>query len=199
MYTRNRSRTFYQTNAGSRIIHDMWTLLSTFALADPGAIDTIRARWTSVQARIERNDAAVLSVDWNAEDLSWPAVGTYDQRLRAWYVKREESPYPDLLVKIVAERRNAARTERHTYLYDDAGKLVFVLAENPEHPTVRAYWSDKLLRVQLDDAIHDAPVKQHAALAASLAQEGAQVFQVAKALLGAPVSLSSLENAAQEL
>ena len=167
----------------------MFLLLSA-ALAGP--VDTIRAEWKAFEAAIATGGVPSLTVDWNATDTSWPAVGTYDLALTAWCVAEGERPYPDTVRKIRTARQNGARSESHTFLYDASGALRFAMAEAPQTPALRAYWdAGEVVRVQVGEKVSSTVADPRIA---RLRAEGEQVFRVASGLVAKPPSVLVLEE-----
>lgn len=175
----------------------MLTVLLYLSPSFASPVDTIRQAWSDSHRRIESGDTTVLTIDWNAENASWAAVGTYERSLTAWYATREEQPYPDTVLRIRTERRTAARRETHTFLYTADGSPRFALAEQPGDPEalLRVYWEGKtLVRLQRGERVVKTPTPADEQLASRLYAEGMANHRIAKGLIDKPPPVEVLET-----
>lgn len=163
------------------------------AFANP--VTPIREAWTAAEARIAAGDATTLTIDWNAKDTSWAAIGNYARTLTAWYVTTGENAYPDTVLKIHTRRQTSARQESHTFLYAPNGTLRFAMAENPDHPTLRAYWDGTtLVRVQVGESVRPKPSTQEQKQVETLRGEGENTLRMARSLIEKPPPVEVLEQ-----
>ncbi len=151
-----------------------WSLL---AAAEPSALDAIRGRWTQVQGLREEGALYAFELNANPADRPWAAVGTYSHVTTCHRSVREEGPYPDpepILVTVHVSV--SAHDEARTFLYSDAGALLFAHATSNDNPSWRVYWADQaVLRVQHADAVVTSVRASEAA--SSLQAQGKAVFE----------------------
>ena len=155
-----------------------WPLI---AVADPSAVDSIRARWKQVQGLRQGEELYALELNANPEDRQWAAVGTYNQ-VTTCYRVIGESPYPDPEPILVTVRQMvSSHAGDRTFLYTDAGALVFAHATSDENPSWRVYWSDKkVVRIQHGDAVVTGEGASKAA--AGLRLHGEAMYETCRAM-----------------
>ncbi len=105
-------------------------------------VQYIRDIYEQTNEEIERGDLYRTTVDINADELSYPAVGTYHPVLDFYFGYSEENPYPDNLRKAILVVDRAAYHEYSEFLYDGYNNLIFVyVTGSPEMPEMRFYYS----------------------------------------------------------
>jgi hypothetical protein len=143
-------------------------VLASFAFAAAGQTDRRVERIREVAREADRLVAAadgegdtasvfVTELLVNRNDAPYPAVGTFGVKLRFYYTygDRERNPYPDRLVKAIAETRRAARVEKAEFLFDSAGRLIFYFSDDGEK-RIRIYFeTERAFRAQADDRVVD--------------------------------------------
>ena len=152
--------------------------------ADPDAVAAIRDRWGDTAQRIADNNAVVHRMAFNAEGRPWPAVGTFQGQISAWFGYLEEArSLTEQPLKIVDEKTIAAREYRTEYLYGDDGQLIFALVQDPEQVDLRIYWDDgRPIRMQVGAAVNDTLSSDRLALAADVYARGAVLAAQARQL-----------------
>lgn len=161
-----------------------WLLLAV--LATP--IDDVRASWSQTQALVDGGHTAVIRVDLNATDASWPAVGNYTNRVDIHRVQGDESHYPDTVLKIVHTQVSAASwSVRYEYLFSPQGALQFAFLHDEMQPDARVYYQgDTVLRVKVGDRIADAPTGDDLALATRTREHALALYALAQTLQNLP-------------
>lgn len=161
-----------------------WLLLAT--LATP--IDDVRSAWTQTQALVDGGNTAVIRIDLNATDASWPAVGNYTNRVDIHRVRGDESHYPDTVLKIVHTQVSAASwSVRYEYLFSAQGALQFAFLHDDNQPDARVYYrGDTVLRVKVGDRIADTPTGDDLALAERTRDQGLALYALAQSVQAMP-------------
>ena len=159
----------------------MWTG-TPHAADDP--IAATRARWGDTAQQIADNTAVVHRMAFNAQGRAWPAVGTFQGQISAWFGYLEEArALTEQPLKIVDEKTIAAREHRAEYLYGDEGQLLFALVLDPERVPLRIYWDDgRPIRIQVGSAVLDSLDGEQLALAADVHARGAALAAQARQL-----------------
>lgn len=154
------------------------------SLAEPDALAEIRARWGDIAAQIEDNTAVVHRMAFNAEGRPWPAVGTFQGQVSAWFGYIEEARVlTEQPLTIVDEKTIAAREYRAEYLYGDEGQLLFALVQDPGRVDLRVYWDDgRPLRMQMGTEVIDTLSSEQLALAADVRARGSALAAQARQL-----------------
>lgn len=156
----------------------------TFAAAGQDNIEMIRKACNVTNSQIEEMSehpelSSIFATELvvNKHLAPYPAVGIYQRMATFFYTygDREKNPYPNRLLKINAEYRRSARTERAEFYFNNVGELIFAFFTNEDSAVKesRLYFAGARMIKMTDDGKDIGLKKPRAVEAGALSKKEA--------------------------